>query len=45
MAFHLGSTIVLLTERRATIEPGMIAGREVRMGDVIGRLPSVVVNA
>ena len=39
MAFHLGSTIVILTERRATIEAGMTPGREVRMGEVIGRLP------
>ena len=40
MAFHLGSTIVMLTERRAVIEAGMSAGREVRMGEVIARLPS-----
>ena len=40
MAFHLGSTIVILTERRAVIESGMAPGREVRMGEIIARLPS-----
>ena len=41
MAFHLGSTIVILTERRLLIEPEMKPGREVRMGEVIARLPSM----
>ena len=41
MAFHLGSTIVILTERRLVIEPDMTPGREVRMGEVVARLPSV----
>ena len=40
MAFHLGSTIVMLTERRGVIEAGMTPGREVRMGEIIARLPS-----
>jgi phosphatidylserine decarboxylase len=37
MAFHLGSTIVLLTERRVRVDVGMTPGREVRMGEVIAR--------
>ena len=44
MAFHLGSTIVILTERRAAIEPGMTAGRELRMGEVLARLPSAAAS-
>ncbi len=35
MAFHLGSTVVLLIEHRLRIVEGMRAGREVRMGEVI----------
>ena len=37
MAFHLGSTVVLVTERRVRFEGGMTPGLEVRMGDVIAR--------
>ncbi len=37
MAFHLGSTVVLVTERRVRFETGIAAGREVRMGNVIAR--------
>lgn len=37
MAFHLGSTVVLLIERRSSIAEGMTPGREVRMGDIIAR--------
>jgi phosphatidylserine decarboxylase len=39
MAFHLGSTVVLLVEHGVSIAAGMIPGREVRMGDVIARAP------
>ena len=39
MAFHLGSTIVIVTERRMRLESAMTPGREVRMGDVIARAP------
>ena len=37
MAFHLGSTVVLMTEGAVQVAPGMTPGREVRMGDVIAR--------
>ncbi len=37
MAFHLGSTVVLLIEQRLRIADSMTAGREVRMGEVIAR--------
>lgn len=37
MAFHLGSTVVLLIEAALQFTPGMTPGREVRMGDVIAR--------
>ena len=37
MAFHLGSTVVLLIERRLNIAEGMTPGREVQMGDIIAR--------
>lgn len=37
MAFHLGSTIVMLTERRMQLDPAMTAGREVRMGVILAR--------
>jgi hypothetical protein len=37
MAFHLGSTVVLLIERSLTIASGMVPGREVRMGDILAR--------
>ena len=35
MAFHLGSTVVLLTERRAGFVPGIAPEREVRLGEVL----------
>jgi len=38
MAFHLGSTIVLLSERAARFQTGMTAGREVRMGEILARM-------
>jgi phosphatidylserine decarboxylase len=37
MAFHLGSTVVLLTERPVRLESGVGPGKEVRMGEVIAR--------
>jgi phosphatidylserine decarboxylase len=37
MAFHLGSTVVLLTERLVKFVAGIVPGREVRMGEVIAR--------
>jgi phosphatidylserine decarboxylase len=37
MAFHLGSTVVLLIEQAVQFAPGMTPGREVKMGDVIAR--------
>lgn len=37
MAFHLGSTVVLLTERPVKFVAGMTPGSEVRMGEVIAR--------
>ena len=37
MAFHLGSTIVLLVEGRLRIADGVVAGSEVWMGDIIAR--------
>ncbi len=36
MAFHLGSTIVLLLEPGFRLRPDLHAGREVRVGEVIG---------
>jgi phosphatidylserine decarboxylase len=36
MAFHLGSTVVLLFERdHAFLHPDMVAGREIRLGETI----------
>jgi phosphatidylserine decarboxylase len=35
MAFHLGSTVVLLFERRATLHNGLVAGAEIRLGSLI----------
>ena len=35
MAFHLGSTVVLLLESRAALMEGMTPGRELRVGDAI----------
>jgi phosphatidylserine decarboxylase len=38
MAFHLGSTVILLFEPGAlTLEPGLVPGAEVRLGQQIGR--------
>ena len=37
MAFHLGSTIVLLTEPGVTPEPGLHPGTEVTVGTVLAR--------
>jgi phosphatidylserine decarboxylase len=37
MAFHLGSTVVLLFERGVELLEGMIPGREVRVGERIAR--------
>ncbi len=37
MAFHLGSTVVLLMESAVQLASGMTPGREVRMGEVIAR--------
>ncbi len=37
MAFHLGSTVVLLFAPGVTLEPGLTAGREVRVGQVVAR--------
>jgi phosphatidylserine decarboxylase len=39
MAFHLGSTVVILIEQRVRFADGMLAGREVRMGEIIARAP------
>jgi phosphatidylserine decarboxylase len=35
MAFHLGSTVVLVTEQRLSFAEGIEAGKEVRLGDRI----------
>src|SRR5690606_17696826 len=35
MAFHLGSTIVLLLEPGVTLRPDLLAGEEIRLGQVI----------
>ena len=37
MAFHLGSTIVLLTEPGLEVESTVVPGREVRSGTVLAR--------
>jgi len=37
MAFHLGSTVVLLTEPGVTLEPGLLPGTEVTVGTVLAR--------
>jgi phosphatidylserine decarboxylase len=37
MAFHLGSTVILLTEPGLVLEPGLRPGAEVRVGDVLAR--------
>ncbi|MEX2465748.1 MAG: archaetidylserine decarboxylase [Gemmatimonadota bacterium] len=39
MAFHLGSTVVLLTEPGLHLAPGLRAGREVRVGEPLARRP------
>jgi phosphatidylserine decarboxylase len=38
MAFHLGSTVVIVTEHRVRIAPTAVAGAEVRMGTVLARM-------
>ncbi len=39
MAFHLGSTVVLLFEPgRVELDPGWTVGREVRLGELLGRV-------
>jgi phosphatidylserine decarboxylase len=41
MAFHLGSTVVILTEPgRIRPDPALKPGREVRLGEVLARSPS-----
>jgi phosphatidylserine decarboxylase len=35
MAFHLGSTVVLLFERPVSMEPGLQPGAEIRLGDAL----------
>ena len=37
MAFHLGSTVVLLFERRLEVDPALEPGRDVRLGAGLGR--------
>ena len=37
MAFHLGSTVVLLFPPGVALEPGLAPGQEVRVGQVVGR--------
>lgn len=37
MAFHLGSTVVMLIERRLELTGGLAPGQEVRLGEVLGR--------
>lgn len=36
MAFHLGSTVVLLFERELRLDPGLDAGRDIRLGAPLG---------
>lgn len=40
MAFHLGSTVVLLFERELRLEPGLEPGRDIRLGTALGAHPS-----
>ncbi len=37
MAFHLGSTVVLLLEPGVALDPALAPGQEVRVGQVLGR--------
>ena len=37
MAFHLGSTVVLLLEPGVILDPSLVPGRELRVGEVIAR--------
>lgn len=37
MAFHLGSTVVLLFDRSLSLAPGLAAGAEVRLGSAVAR--------
>lgn len=37
MAFHLGSTVVLLFERPLELEDAIVAGRDIRLGAPLGR--------
>ena len=37
MAFHLGSTVVLVTERRVEFAEGIAPGKEIRLGDLLAR--------
>lgn len=37
MAFHLGSTVVLLSERRMEFGDGIVPEREVRLGEILAR--------
>lgn len=37
MAFHLGSTVVLLFPPGVALEPGLAPGQEVRVGQVVAR--------
>jgi len=37
MAFHLGSTVVLLLEPGVALQPALAPGQEVRVGQVLGR--------
>ena len=40
MAFHLGSTVVLVLEPgRCELDPALVPGAKVRLGQVLGRLP------
>ncbi len=38
MAFHLGSSVILLFEPGVELEPGLAPGRPVRLGDPVARL-------
>ena len=37
MAFHLGSTVVLLFDAALELEPGLAPGREIRLGSAVAR--------
>lgn len=38
MAFHLGSTVVMLFEDRVTLESALSSGEEIRLGEIIARV-------